>query len=154
MDGWHFFRKIGEVGKEVISFLLSYEMGCRPVQCLLSKVKGENRKGEIMMGVCYRPPKQGEEVNEAFFTPPLQITTRSIQIETVVLMKTLMTFVGRVYSSVQQPSKFWSVEYKFGIDSIEVLLDMPLINREELVGKMEVEGSLGTVTMEWVHGSR
>lgn len=44
---------------------LSYGMNNRD-ESLWLRVRGESSTGDIVVGVCYRPPNQCEEVDEAF----------------------------------------------------------------------------------------
>jgi len=36
------------------------------VECLWVKMRGKANKADILLGVCYRPPNQDEEVDEVF----------------------------------------------------------------------------------------
>ncbi|RMC22464.1 hypothetical protein DUI87_00778 [Hirundo rustica rustica] len=36
------------------------------VECLWVKIKGKANKADILLGVCYRPPNQEEEVDNLF----------------------------------------------------------------------------------------
>ena len=37
------------------------------VECLWVKMRGKANKADILLGVCYRPPSQDEEVDEVFY---------------------------------------------------------------------------------------
>jgi len=37
------------------------------VECLWVKTRGKTNEAEILLGVCYRPPNQDEEVCEVFY---------------------------------------------------------------------------------------
>ena len=37
------------------------------VECLWVKMRGKANKADILLGVCYRPPNQDEEVDEVFY---------------------------------------------------------------------------------------
>ncbi|CAM2111629.1 unnamed protein product [Caretta caretta] len=103
----------------------------------------------IMMGVCYRPPDQGDEVDEAFFRQ-LAEATRS---HTLVLMGDF-NFPDICWESNtavhRQSRKFLeSVGDNFLVQVLEeptrgrALLDLLLTNREELVGEAKLDGNLG-----------
>jgi len=36
------------------------------VECLWVKMRGKAKQADILLGVCYRPPNQDEEVDEVF----------------------------------------------------------------------------------------
>ena len=42
-------------------------MGDEPTESLWVRIKEQNNIGDIVVGVCYRPPDQEEQVDEAFY---------------------------------------------------------------------------------------
>jgi len=44
------------------------------VECLWVKMGGEGKKLHILLGVCYRPPNQGEEADEVFYKRLAQVS--------------------------------------------------------------------------------
>lgn len=46
---------------------VQYKLEDRSVESLWGKVREESSRGRVMVGTCYRPPKQDEGVDEAFF---------------------------------------------------------------------------------------
>jgi len=75
MDGYKFFRRDrqgrrgGGVALYVRDCFDCIELNdCNDkVTCLWVKIRGKANKPDILLGVCYRPPNQDEEVNEAFY---------------------------------------------------------------------------------------
>ena len=41
-------------------------VGNDKVECLWVRIRGKACRGDILVGVCYRPPNQDEEMDEAF----------------------------------------------------------------------------------------
>ena len=46
---------------------IGIEMNDDGVECLWVRIKGKADKADILLGVCYRPPNQGEEVDNLFY---------------------------------------------------------------------------------------
>ena len=77
MDGYRLFRKDrptrrgGGVGLYVSEQLECIELGLganeEHVESLWVRIKGQAHKGDITVGVYYRPPDQEEEADEAFY---------------------------------------------------------------------------------------
>ena len=44
------------------------------VECLWVKMRGKANKADILLGVCYRPPNQDEEVDEVFYKQLAEIS--------------------------------------------------------------------------------
>ena len=42
-------------------------VGNDEVECLWTKIRGKAYRGDILVMVCYRPPNQDEETEEAFY---------------------------------------------------------------------------------------
>jgi len=74
MDGYKLFRRYrqgkrgGGVALRVRDCFDCIELGdCDDkVRCLWVKMRGKANKADILLGVCYRPPNQDEEVSEFF----------------------------------------------------------------------------------------
>ena len=74
MDGYKLFRRdrhgrrgsgVALYARECFNYL-ELNDGDDRVGCLWVKIRGNSKKADIMVGVCYRPPNQDEEVNEIF----------------------------------------------------------------------------------------
>ncbi|KAF4803676.1 hypothetical protein TURU_013867 [Turdus rufiventris] len=46
---------------------IGIEMNDNQVECLWVRIKGKANKADILLGVCYCPPNQGEEVDNLFY---------------------------------------------------------------------------------------
>jgi len=75
MDGYKLFKRDrrGKRGGEVVLYVRDCfdcteldDCGDK-VKCLWVKMKGKANKTDILLGVCYRPPNQDEEVDEPFY---------------------------------------------------------------------------------------
>ncbi|CAM4697277.1 unnamed protein product [Lepidochelys kempii] len=117
--------------------------------CLWIKFRSVCNKSDVVVGVCYRPPDQGDEVDEAFFRQ-LTEATRS---HTLILMGDF-NFPDICWESNtavhRQSRKFLeSVGDNFLVQVLEeptrggAFLDLLLTNRVELVGEAKVDGNLG-----------
>ncbi|GAB0184113.1 hypothetical protein GRJ2_000876600 [Grus japonensis] len=75
MDGYKLFRRDrqGRRGSVVALYVrecfecLELNDGDNRVECLWVRIRGKANKADIMVGVCYRPPNQGEEADEIFY---------------------------------------------------------------------------------------
>ncbi|CAM4495102.1 unnamed protein product [Caretta caretta] len=158
MDGYKLFRKDrqGRKGGGVALYVreqydcseLRYETAEKP-ECLWIKFRSVCNKSDVVVGVCYRPPDQGDEVGEAFFRQ-LAEATRS---HALVLMGDF-NFPDICWESNtavhRQSRKFLeSIGDNFLVQVLEeptrggAFLDLLLTNQEELVGEAKVDGNLG-----------
>ncbi|CAM5130792.1 unnamed protein product [Natator depressus] len=165
MDGYKLFRKDrqGRKGGGVALYVreqydcseLRYKTAEKP-ECLWIKFRSVSNKSDVVVGVCYRPPDQGDEVDEAFFRQ-LAEATRS---HALVLMGDF-NFPDICWESNtavhRQSRKFLeSVGDNFLVQVLDeptrggAFLDLLLTNREELVGKAKVDGNLGGSDHEMV----
>ena len=46
---------------------MNVETNDSDIECLWATIKGKANKADILLGVCYRPPSQGEEVDNLFY---------------------------------------------------------------------------------------
>uniref|UniRef100_K7EXH4 Endonuclease/exonuclease/phosphatase domain-containing protein n=1 Tax=Pelodiscus sinensis TaxID=13735 RepID=K7EXH4_PELSI len=118
------------------------------VESLWVRLKGVKNKGDIMLGVYYRPPTQVEEVDEAFFK---QLTILSKAQDFVVIGDFNYPDIcwenntaghrlsNKFLDCIGDNFLFQKVEKATG----EAVLDLILTNREELVENLKVEGGLG-----------
>ncbi|GAB0210072.1 hypothetical protein GRJ2_003473000 [Grus japonensis] len=75
MDGYKLFRKDrqGRRGTGVVLYVrdcfdcLELDDGDERVECLWVRIRRKANKADIMVGVCYRPPNQDEEMDEIFY---------------------------------------------------------------------------------------
>ncbi|CAM4601352.1 unnamed protein product [Lepidochelys olivacea] len=165
MDGYKLFRKDrqGRKGGGVALYVreqydcseLRYGTVEKP-ECLWIKFRSVCNKSDVVVGVCYRPPDQGDEVDEAFFRQ-LTEATRS---HALILMGDF-NFSDICWESNtavhRQSRKFLeSVGDNFLAQVLEeptrggAFLDLLLTNRVELVGEAKVDGNLGSSDHELV----
>ncbi|PKU47773.1 nipped-b-like protein [Limosa lapponica baueri] len=116
-------------------------------------------KGYIAVGVCYRPPNQSSEVDEAFYKQLGEIL-KSFAI--VLVGDFNLPDICWEYNTAdrEQFRRFLEcVEDNFLMQLISeltresALLDLLLVNREELVGEVEVGGRLGHSDHEMIEFS-
>ncbi|CAM4664489.1 unnamed protein product [Lepidochelys kempii] len=158
MDGYKLFRKDrqGRKGGGVALYVreqydcseLRYETAKKPA-CLWIKFRSVSNKNDVVVGVCYRPPDQGDEVDEAFFWQ-LAEATRS---HALVLMGdfNLPDICWENNTVVHRQSRKFleSTGDNFLVQVLEeptrggAFLDLLLTNREELVGEAKVDRNLG-----------
>ncbi|GAB0187578.1 hypothetical protein GRJ2_001223100 [Grus japonensis] len=75
MDGYKLFRRDrhGRRGGEVALYVrecfdcIELDDCDNKVECLWIRMRGKANKADILLGVCYRPPSQDEEADEAFY---------------------------------------------------------------------------------------
>ncbi|TRZ18418.1 hypothetical protein HGM15179_008659 [Zosterops borbonicus] len=75
LDGYKLFRRDrkGRRGGGVALYIkknfdaLGIEINADGVECLWVRIKGRANKADILLGVCYHPPKQEEEVDNLFY---------------------------------------------------------------------------------------
>ncbi|RMC06743.1 hypothetical protein DUI87_16189 [Hirundo rustica rustica] len=75
LDGYKLFRRDrkgrrgGGVALYIGEALVAMEIKTNDseVECLWVRIKGKANKADILLGVCYRPPKQEEEVDNLFY---------------------------------------------------------------------------------------
>ncbi|XP_073186763.1 uncharacterized protein [Lepidochelys kempii] len=165
MDGYKLFRKDRQSrkGGGVALYVrdqydcseLKYETAEKP-ESLWIKFRSVSNKGDVVVGVYYRPPDQGEEVDEAFFWQLTEVT-RS---HALVLMGDFNhpDICWESNTAVHRQSRKFleNVGDNFLVQVLEeptrgrTLLDLLLTNQEELVGEAKVDGILGGSDHEMV----
>ncbi|CAM4672926.1 unnamed protein product [Lepidochelys kempii] len=156
MDGYKLFRKDrqGRKGGGVALYVreqydcseLRYETVEKP-ECLWIKFRSVCNKSDVVVGVCYRPPDQRDEVDEAFFRQ-LTEATRS---HALILMGdfNFPDICWESNTAVQSRKFLESVGDNFLAQVLEeptrggAFLDLLLTNWVELVGEAKVDGNLG-----------
>ncbi|CAM4574228.1 unnamed protein product [Lepidochelys olivacea] len=165
MDDYKLFRKDrqGRKGGGVALYVreqydcseLRYETAEKP-ECLWIKFRSVNNKSDVVVGVCYRPPDQGDEVDEAFFQQ-LAEATRS---HALVLMGNFnppdISWESTTAVHRQSRKFLENVGDNFLVQVLEeptrgrAFLNLLLTNREDLVGEAKVDGNLGCSDHELV----
>ncbi|CAM5177685.1 unnamed protein product [Eretmochelys imbricata] len=165
MDGYKLFRKDrqGRKGGGVALYVreqydcseLKYETAEKP-ESLWIKFRSVSNKGDVVVGVCYRPPDQGDEVDEALFWQLAEVTRSHV----LVLMGDFNhpDICWESNTAVHRQSRKFleSVGDNFLVQVLEeptrgrALLDLLLTNREELVGETKVDGNVGGSDQEMV----
>ena len=90
MDGYKLFRKgrQGRRGGGVALYVKEcFEVtelmtGDNKVESLWVKIRGRADKADILVGICYRPPNQDEEIGEVFY----EQLAEAVQSPALVLM--------------------------------------------------------------------
>ena len=120
-----------------------------PIESIWVKIKGAKNKTNMAVGVYYRPPNQGEDEDGTF---EKQIASVSRRHDVVVMGDfNFPDICWETYSAKQGPSKkFLSCAAdNFLLQKVEegtrgsAILDLILTNRDELVDKVAVSGTLG-----------
>ncbi|PKU42878.1 adaptin ear-binding coat-associated protein 1 [Limosa lapponica baueri] len=116
-------------------------------------------KGDIAVGVCYRPPNQSSEVDEAFYK---QLGEISQSFATVLVGDFNLPDICWEYNMAdrEQSRRFLEcVEDNFLMQLVSeptresALLGLILVNRKELVGEVKVGGHLGHSDHEMIEFS-
>ncbi|KAK4811052.1 hypothetical protein QYF61_016338 [Mycteria americana] len=157
MDGYKLFRRDrrgrrgGGVALYVRESLDSLELddGDDRVECLWVRIRGKANKADIVVGVCYRPPKQDEETDELFYK---QLGEASRSLALVLVGDFNLLDVCWKYNTAErkQSRRFLErVADNFLTQLVSeptregALLDLLFANREGLVSDVMVGGCLG-----------
>ncbi|XP_009874290.1 PREDICTED: uncharacterized protein LOC104278875 [Apaloderma vittatum] len=126
-----------------------------PVECLWVKLKKAN-KVDVLLGVCYRPPNQDEEVDELFYG---QLAEAAKSQDLVLVGDLNLPDICWKYNTAdrKQSTRFLDcVEDNFLTQLVSeptrggALLDLLLTNREGLVDNVVVGGLLGLSDHEMI----
>ncbi|GAB0179537.1 T-cell activation Rho GTPase-activating protein-like [Grus japonensis] len=156
VDGYKLFRRDrqGRRGGGVALYVkecfdcLEPNGGDGRVECLWVRIREKANKADIMVGVCYRPPNQDEEVDKIFYKQ-LEVS-RSLAL--VLVGDFNLPDVCWKYNTAErkQSRRFVKcVEDNFLTQLVSErtregdLLDLLFVNREGLVGDVTVGGCLG-----------
>ncbi|GAB0204837.1 hypothetical protein GRJ2_002949300 [Grus japonensis] len=166
MEGYRLFRKdrqgrqgggvtcYGNDQLECMEFCLG--MDEEPTESLWVRIKGRAGTGDTIVGVCYRPPDQQDQVDEAICR---QIGAASCS-QPLVLMGNFnnpsICWRGKTARHEQSRRFLECADDNFLLQVIEkpmrtgAMLDLVLTNKEGLVGNMKLKGSLGCNDHEMV----
>ncbi|GAB0180661.1 mitochondrial enolase superfamily member 1 [Grus japonensis] len=124
-------------------------MGEEPTESLWVRIKGSAGAGDIIPGVCYRPPDQGDRADEGLYR---QIGVASCS-QALVLMGDFshpdICWRDNAAEHKQSRKFLECVDDNFLLQVIEepmrrgAMLDLILTNKEGLVGDVKLKGSLG-----------
>ncbi|GAB0203861.1 thrombospondin-4 [Grus japonensis] len=127
-----------------------------PTESLWVRIKGSAGAGDIIAGVCYRPPDQGDRADEALYRQ-IGAASRS---QALVLMGDLnhpdICWRDNAAERKQSRKFLECVDDNFLLQVIEeptkrgAMLDLILTNKEGLVGDVKLKGSLGCSDHEMV----
>ncbi|GAB0202598.1 mitochondrial enolase superfamily member 1 [Grus japonensis] len=127
-----------------------------PTESLWVRVKGRAGAGDIIAGVCYRPPDQGDRADEALYR---QIGAASCS-QALVLMGDFnhpdICWRDNTAEHKQSRKFLECVHDNFLLQVIEeptrrgAMLDLILTNKEGLIGDVKLKGSLGCSDHEMV----
>ncbi|GAB0205478.1 mitochondrial enolase superfamily member 1 [Grus japonensis] len=120
-----------------------------PTESLWVRIKGRAGAGDIIVGVCYRPPDQGDQADEALYR---QIGAASHS-QALVLMGDFnhpdICWRDNTAEHKQSRKFLECVDDNFLLQVIEepmrrgAMLDLIFTNKEGLVGDVKLKGSLG-----------
>jgi len=119
------------------------------VECLWVKMRGKDNKADILLGVCYRPPNQHEEVDEVFYK---QLAEVSQSLALVLVGDFSLLDIYWKYNTAERKQSrrlLECVEENFLTELVSeptrggASLDLLFTNREGLVGDVVVGGCLG-----------
>ncbi|GAB0179239.1 hypothetical protein GRJ2_000389200 [Grus japonensis] len=156
MEGYRLFRKDRQgrrgggialyVSDQLECMELHLEMDEEPTESLWVRIKGRAGAGDIRVGVCYRPPDQGDRADEALYRQ-IGAASRS---QAVVLMGDFNICWRDNAAERKQSRKFLEcIDDNFLLQVIEeptrrgAMLDLIFTNKEGLVGDVKLKGSLG-----------
>ncbi|GAB0205316.1 mitochondrial enolase superfamily member 1 [Grus japonensis] len=159
MEGYRLFRKDrqGRRGGDVALYVneqlecmdLHLGMDEEPAESLSVRIKGRAGAGDIIAGVCYRPPDQGDRADEALYRQ-IGAASRS---HALVLMGDFnhpdICWRDNAAEHKQSRKFLECVDDNFLLQVIEeptrrgAMLDLILTNKEGLVGDVKLKGSLG-----------
>ncbi|GAB0204012.1 mitochondrial enolase superfamily member 1 [Grus japonensis] len=157
MDGYRLFRRDrqGRRGGRVALYVTEgldctgLSVGDDTVESLWVRIKGQANKGDVVVGVYYRPPSQADTNNELFFKE-LREASRSTAL---VLMGDFnlpdVNWEHHTADTSRSRSFLKHLDDKFLVQVLKepmrkgALLDLLLVNREGLVGEVAIGGRLG-----------
>jgi len=124
------------------------------VECLWVKMRGKANKTDILLGVCYRPPNQDEEVDEVFYKRLAEVS-QSLALALVGVFN-LLDICWKYDTAKRKQTRrlLECVEDNFLTQVVSeptrggASLDLLFTNREGLVGGMVVGGHLGLSSHE------
>ncbi|GAB0178597.1 hypothetical protein GRJ2_000325000 [Grus japonensis] len=166
MEGYRLFRKDrqGRRGGGVTLYIndqlecmeLHLGMDEEPTESLWVRIKGRAGAGDIIVGVCYRPPGQGDRADEALYRQ-IGAASRS---QALVLMGDFnhpdICWRDNTAECKQSRKFLECINDNFLLQVIEeptrggAMLDLILTNKEGLVGDVKLKGSLGCSDHEMV----
>ncbi|GAB0208218.1 hypothetical protein GRJ2_003287500 [Grus japonensis] len=166
MEGYRLFRKDrqGRQGGGVALYVndqlegmeLHLGMDEELTESLWVRIKGSTGAGDIIVGVCYRPPDQGDRADEALYRQ-MEAASRS---QALVLMGDFnhpdICWRDNAAEHKQSRKFLECVDDNFLLQVIEeptrrgAMLDLVLTNKEGLVGDVKLKGSLGCSDHEMV----
>ncbi|KAK4814558.1 hypothetical protein QYF61_023757 [Mycteria americana] len=135
---------------------LELDDGDDRVECLWVRIRGKANKADIVVGVCYRPPKQDEETDELFYK---QLGEASQSLALVLVGDFNLLDVCWKYNTAErkQPRRFLErVAETFLTQLVSeptregAPLDLLFTNREGLVSHVMAGGRLGQSDHEMV----
>ncbi|GAB0210046.1 hypothetical protein GRJ2_003470400 [Grus japonensis] len=159
MEGYRLFRKDrqGRRGGDVALYVhdqlecMELHLGVdeEPIESFWIRIKGRAGTGDILVGVCYRPPDQGDRVDEALYRQ-IGAASRS---QALVLMGDFnhsdICWRGNTAGHKESRKILECIDDNFLLQVIEEptrrgdVLDLVLTNKEGLVGNVKLKGSLG-----------
>ncbi|GAB0190604.1 hypothetical protein GRJ2_001525700 [Grus japonensis] len=157
MDGYRLFRRDrqGRRGGGVALYVTEgldcteLSVGDDTVESLWVRIKGQANKGDVVVGVYYRPPSQDDATDELFFKE-LREASRSTAL---VLMGDFnlpdVNWEHHTADTSRSRSFLKHLDDNFLVQVLKepmrkgALLDLLLVNREGLVGEVAIGGCLG-----------
>ncbi|XP_053905560.1 uncharacterized protein LOC128849191 [Cuculus canorus] len=135
---------------------LELDYGEDGIECLWVKIRGAHKKGDFVIGVCYRPPSQEEAADELFYK---QLGTVSKSLPLVLVGDFNFPDVCWEYNTAERKQSRRFLECMEDNSLAQLVseptregafLDLLFVNREGLVGDLTVGGCLGLSDHEMI----
>ncbi|KAJ7395822.1 hypothetical protein BTVI_151167 [Pitangus sulphuratus] len=120
-----------------------------PTKTLCIRIKGKAGTGDIIVGVCYRPPNQENRVDEALCGQLGAASPSEVQVLTGA-SATPTSVEKTTQEGTDNLGSSWNVLITEVPTRSGAMLDLVLTNKEGLVGNMKLKGSLGCSDHEMV----
>jgi len=166
MEGYRLFRKDrqGRRGGGVALYVkdqlecmeLRLGMDEEPTENLWVKIKGRAGASDTTVGVCYRPPDQDQQVDEALYRQIGEASRSKALVHTRDFNHPDICWRDNTAGHRQARMFLECVEDNFLLQAIEeptrrgAMLNLVLTNKEGLVGNVKLKGSLGCSDHEMV----
>jgi len=124
-------------------------MAEEPTESLWVRIKGRAGKGDVIVGVCYRPPNQEDQVNEALCRQIGEASHLQAMIHMGDFNHPGICWRDNTAGHKQSRRFLDCIDDNFLLQVTEeptrrgVMLDLVVTNKEGLVGNVKLKGSLG-----------
>ncbi|GAB0203081.1 hypothetical protein GRJ2_002773700 [Grus japonensis] len=131
-------------------------MGEEPTESLWVRIKGRAGTGDTIVGVCYRPPDQEDQVDEAQYRQKGEVSPSQALLLTGDFNHPAICWRDNTARHKQSRRFLECIDDNFLLQAIQELmrrgamLGLVLTNKEGLVGNVKLKGSLGCSDHEMV----